>query len=110
MRRSSIAGVLVTLACAIGAGASAAGAVEYAHHVSVEGGANYFGPFVSLFAAETIGVGSGLGCAGIRGVAGVVCETEPGTKATIVLAGYVNSEPYIHNHSTFKSQFDGFYY
>ena len=108
--RSKITVVLATLACMLGAGASSASAVEYAHHVSVEGGANYFGPFVTLFAAETVGDGSGLGCAGIRGVAGVVCETEPGTKVALVLTGYVNSEPYIHNHSTFKSQFDGFYY
>ena len=110
MRRSSITALLVALACALGANAGTAGAVEYVHHVTVEGGANYFGPFVTLIEAETIGAGSALGCAGIRGVAGVVCETEPGTKAIIALSGYVNSEPYIHNHSTFKGVFDGFYY
>ena len=110
MRKSMMATALATMVCAFVSGAGTAGAVEYANNVGVEGGANFFGPFVSLFASETIGRGSGLGCAGIRGIAGVVCETEPGTKVTLVLSGYVNSEPYIHNHSTFKSTFDGFYY
>ena len=110
MRRSSITAGLVALACAFGANAGTAGAVEYAHQVGVEGGANFFGPFVSLIEAETIGLGSALGCAGIRGITGVVCETEPGTKAILALSAYVNSEPYIHNHSTFKGTFDGFYY
>ena len=78
MRRSLIATLLTTLACCSAFGATDAGALEYAHHVGVGSGGNYFGPFVTLYAAETIGYGSGIGCAGIRGVSGVVCESEPG--------------------------------
>lgn len=107
---TGIAVALATVACSLAAGAGSASATQYASHVGVEGGANAFGPFVSLHAAETVGFGSGLGCAGIRGVAGVVCEIEPGEAAVINLGSYVNSEPYIHNHSTFKSFFNGFYY
>jgi hypothetical protein len=110
MRRSMLAALVAVLACFGALGAADAEAVEYVHHVGVAGGANYFGPFVSLFAAETVGFGSGLGCAGIRGIAGVNCETEPGAKAIIVLSNDVNSEPYIHNHSTFTSFFSGWYY
>jgi hypothetical protein len=109
-RRLSIAALLGTLACMGSFGVAEAEAVQYANKVAVESGANYFGPFVNLYAAETIGTGSGLGCAGIRGISGVVCETEPGSKAVIILSNHVASEPYIHNHSTFKSVFNGFYY
>ena len=110
MRRSHIAALLATLACTGGVGVSNAGAVEYAHHVGIGGGGNAFGPFVHLFASETVGYGSGLGCAGIRGISGVVCESSPGEFVALVLGSYVNSEPYIHNHSTFTSFFNGYYY
>ena len=59
------------------------------------------GPFVRLFATEVVGYGSGLGCAGIRGISGVVCETKAGEYVAVVLGSDVSSEPYIHNHSTF---------
>jgi hypothetical protein len=112
--RRSLTAVLATVAATATAtatvGVAQANAVEYVHHVGIGSGANYFGPFVTLFAAETIGYGSGLGCAGIRGISGVVCETEPGSKATIVLSNDVNSEPYVHNHATFTSFFNGYYY
>ncbi|MCW3032668.1 MAG: hypothetical protein QOK19_708 [Solirubrobacteraceae bacterium] len=109
-RKLSIAVLVAALACMGSFAVAEAGAVQYANNATVGSGANLFGPFVNLYAAETIGAGSGLGCAGIRGVSGVVCETEPGTKAVIILSTHVNSEPYIHNHSTFTSVFNGFYY
>ncbi|HWE28493.1 MAG TPA: hypothetical protein VHB97_10845 [Polyangia bacterium] len=108
--RSLVAALLAALACMAAVGVADADAAEYAHHVGIASGANYFGPYVTLYAAETIGYGSGLGCAGIRGISGVVCETEAGSKATIVLSEYVASEPYIHNHATFTSYFNGYYY
>jgi len=110
MRSSLIATMLATLACCGAFGAADAGAVEYVHHVGIGSGGNYFGPFVTLYASETIGYGSGIGCAGIRGVSGVVCESEPGAPAAVVLGTHVSSEPYIHNHSTFTSFFNGYYY
>jgi hypothetical protein len=110
MRRSLIGTVLAAIACCGAFGAGQADAIEYVNHVGIGSGANYFGPFVSLYAAETIGYGQGIGCAGIRGVSGVVCEPEPGAPATIVLSSHVSSEPYIHNHSTFTSYFNGYYY
>lgn len=110
MRKSNLAVLLATLACFGGVGVAQAEATEYVHHVGIGSGANYFGPFVALFAAETIGFGTGIGCAGIRGVAGVVCEPEPGASATIILSNYVASEPYIHNHATFTSFYSGWYY
>jgi hypothetical protein len=109
-RKLSIAALLAALACMGSFGVGEAGAVQYASKVAVGSGANFFGPFVNLYAAETIGTGSGLGCAGIRGISGVVCETEPGSKAAIILSSHVNSEPYIHNHSTFTGVVNGFYY
>ena len=110
MRRSRIAVALATLACLGAASATSAQAVEWGHHVGIGGGGNAFGPFVHLYDSETVGYGSGLGCAGIRGIAGVVCETKAGENVALVLGGYVNSEPYIHNHSTFESFFNGYYY
>jgi hypothetical protein len=110
MRKSHLAALLASLACFGGVGVARAEATEYVHHVSVGSGANYFGPFVALFASEVIGFGQGIGCAGIRGVSGVVCEPEPGAPATIALSGYVASEPYIHNHATFTSFYNGYYY
>jgi len=110
MRRARLAAVLAALACCLGATAGSAQAIEWVNHAGVNSGANFFGPSVSLFASETVGVGSGLGCAGIRGVSGVVCEEFAGEFVAVVLENYVKSEPYIHNHSTFRSFFDGFYY
>ena len=110
MRRRTIGAVFAALACFGAFGAAEAQAVEYVNHVGIASGANYFGPFVSLYASETIGYGQGIGCAGIRGVAGVVCEPSPGAPAAVVLSNDVSSEPYIHNHSTFTSYFNGYYY
>lgn len=110
MRKVLIATLLASLACFGAVDASGAQAVEYVNHVGVESGANYFGPFVTLYASEVAGYGQGIGCAGIRGVSGVGCEPEPGALGFVVLSKDVNSEPYIHNHSTFKSYFNGFYY
>lgn len=110
MRKSHIATVLASIACLGAVAAPTADAVEYAHHVGVESGANYFGPDVYLYVSEVWGFGSGIGCAGIRGISGLACEPEPGAYAAIVLSNYVTSEPYIHNHSTFKSYFDGWYF
>lgn len=90
--------------------AAPAGAVEYAHHVGVGSGANYFGPDVTLSESEVVGYGEGIGCAGIRGYSGVSCESAPGQRAYVLLSGDVVSEPYIHNHSTFTSYFNGWYF
>jgi hypothetical protein len=110
MRRSILAALAAALVSLGAFGATEALATEYAHHVNVASGANFFGPFVTLISAETIGTGNALGCAGIRGIAGVVCEQEPGTRAIISLSSYVSSEPYIHNHSTFAGVFNGSYF
>ena len=110
MRKSHLAALLASLVCFGAVGVAQAEATEYAHKVGVGSGANYFGPFVALFASEVIGSGTGIGCAGIRGVSGVVCEPEPGAPATVVLTGYTASEPYIHNHATFTSVYSGWYY
>jgi hypothetical protein len=40
----------------------------------------------------------------------VGCEPEPGGLGYVVLSSDVHSEPYIHDHSTFKSYFNGYYY
>lgn len=111
MRRSGIASLLATLGCAfaLAFGTSSASAVEYFHHVGIAGGGNAFGPFVTVRVSETVGYGQGLGCAGIRSIAGVVCESSPGEFVALVLGGDVKSEPYIHNHSTFQSFFNGYY-
>jgi hypothetical protein len=109
-RARLLVATVAAIACLGGIEAGNASAVEYVNHVGINSGANYFGPFVTLFASEVVGYGQGIGCAGIRGVAGVVCESEPGAYAAIVLGGDVKSEPYIHNHATFKSYFNGYYY
>ena len=110
MRRPRIAALLATLGCSFAFGASSASAVEYLHHVGIGSGGNAFGPFVTVRVSETVGYGQGLGCAGIRNIAGVVCESSAGEFVALVLGGDVKSEPYIHNHSTFESYFNGYYY
>lgn len=110
MRKSFIAALLAAAACMGTLGAASADAVEYAHHVEVTSGNNYFGPYVELFYSEVVGYGQGIGCAGIRGISGVACEPEPGDYAAVVLTYYVDSEPYIHNHATYTSYFNGWYY
>ena len=108
MRKKLIA--LLTALAALGAvGATPAAAVQYANHVEVVGGGNHFGPFVYFYAAETYPAGVALACAGVRGV-GLNCANSSGEVAGIVLPFDVESEPYIHNHSTFTSFFSGFYY
>lgn len=110
MRKSQIAAILAGLACFGAVGVANAEAVEYAHHVGIESGNNYFGPYVSLYVSEVWGYGQGIGCAGIRGISGVSCEPEPGAYAAVVLSSDVDSEPYVHNHATYKSYFDGWYF
>ncbi len=113
MSRARLAALVAALACCVavsGAVAGEASATQWGTHVGVDAGANAFGPTVTLFASETVGYGSGLGCAGIRGVAGVMCEQSAGEYVAIIIENTTKSEPYIHNHSTFKSYFDGFYY
>ncbi len=107
--RKALLSTLAALLCLLSAGASSAAAVEWAHHVGIGGGGNAFGPLVRLDASETVGYGSGLGCAGIRGW-GSICETSPGQYVVVTTGGDVSAEPYIHNHSTFESFFNGWYY
>ncbi|HEY2631360.1 MAG TPA: hypothetical protein VGI26_03175 [Solirubrobacteraceae bacterium] len=101
--------LLASLACFGAFGATSAGAVEYVNHVKVESGANYFGPYVLLYIAETYPFGTAVACAGIRSV-GLNCATKSGEVAGIELPWDVESEPYIHNHATFTSYFSGYYY
>lgn len=108
MRKRLIA-VMAVLATLGAVSTTPALAVEYAHHVEVAGGGNHFGPFVYFYAAETYPAGTALACAGVRSV-GLNCATNSGEVAGIVLPFDVESEPYIHNHSTFTSFFSGFYY
>lgn len=107
MRKRLITALVTIASCAVVA--APASAVEYAKHVEVGGGANHFGPFVYFFAAETSPFGSGIACAGVRGV-GLNCAANSGEVAVIELPFDVEAEPYIHNHSTFTSFFSGFYY
>jgi hypothetical protein len=102
--------VLATAACFGALPTASAQAFEWAHRIRVGGGGNAFGPSVRLYASETRGAGAALGCAGIRGITGVVCESTAGEAVVVVLGGDVTSEPYIHNHSTFEGLFNGFYY
>ena len=108
MRKRTII-LLASLACFGAFGTTSAEAVEYVNHVKVEGGANYFGPYVLLYLAETYPFGSAIACAGIRGV-GLNCASNSGAVAGIETPWDVEAEPYIHNHSTFGSYFSGYYY
>lgn len=107
MRKSTVTFIAI-LTCLMAFCASGAQAVEYVNHQKVEGGANYFGPFVELDAASTSPFGTAIACAGVRGV-GLNCASNSGETAGILLPFDVDSEPYIHNHSTFGSFFSGFY-
>src|ERR1700757_355117 len=100
--------VLVTVVSCGAIAAAPAAAVEYAHHVEVVGGGNHFGPYVYFYAAETFPYGTAIGCAGVRGV-GLNCPSNSGETAVIVLPFDVEAEPYIHNHSTWTSYFNGYY-
>jgi len=106
--RGKLTIALAALACC-GFGAAQAQAVEYANHVEVGGGANHFGPYVYFYAAETYPYGTALACAGVRGV-GLNCAVNSGESVGIVLPYDVEAEPYIHNHSTWTSYFNGYYY
>jgi hypothetical protein len=108
MRKRTIT-LLAALACFGAFGVAEAQAVEYVYHQRVESGANYFGPYVELYAANTYPFGVAIGCAGIRGI-GLNCPPKSEEIAGIVLPYDVESEPYIHNHATFTSYFSGYYY
>lgn len=108
MRKRMIT-LLAALACFGAFGVAEAQAVEYVYHQKLEGGANYFGPYVLLYVAETYPFGTAIACAGVRGV-GLNCAPNSGEVAGIVLPWDVESEPYMHNHSTFTSYFSGYYY
>ena len=110
--RKSIVAFLAVVACfgAVGvAQADAGGYIEYVNHVGVGSGQNYFGPYTVLYAAVTEPYGYGLGCAGIRGW-GLGCPTESFEDGYYILSQDVVSEPYIHNHSTYTSYFNGLYF
>jgi hypothetical protein len=109
MQKRPIAAVAALASCVALAAAAPAGAVEYANHVEVAGGGNRFGPYVLFYAAETFPWGTAIGCAGVRSV-GLNCAAKSGEVAVIVLPWDVESEPYIHNHSTWTSYFSGYYY
>lgn len=84
--KSCTATLLATAAGFGAVGVAEAQAVEYAHHVGIGSGGNYFGPFVRLYDSEVVGYGQGIGCAGIRGISGVVCEGGAGQDAQDVLS------------------------
>ncbi|HEX5225328.1 MAG TPA: hypothetical protein VFW29_09365 [Solirubrobacteraceae bacterium] len=107
--RTRVLGTLAALltALALFGAASAQAWTLWANHVGIGSGENKFGPFVSLSASLVEPLGSGIICAGIRGV-GLMC---PGKAEKVVFnaGSVVSSEPYAHNHSTFTSGFNGFY-
>lgn len=107
--KGKLTALLASVAAFAAFGAGPAAAVQYANHVEVGGGGNHFGPFVYFYAAETYPFGTALACAGVRSV-GLNCATSAGEIAGIVLPWDVESEPYIHNHSTWTSYFSGYYY
>ncbi|HEX3693541.1 MAG TPA: hypothetical protein VHU13_09375 [Solirubrobacteraceae bacterium] len=108
MRKRLIVALVAFASCGAIA-ATPAAAVEYANHVEVGGGGNHFGPYVYFYAAETFPWGTAIACAGVRGV-GLNCAAKSGETAVIVLPFDVEAEPYIHNHSTWTSYFNGYYY
>lgn len=105
----SVVAAIAALSICGAASASPAAAVEYANHAFVGAGANYFGPYVYFYAAETYPWGTAVSCAGVRGV-GLNCAANSGEVAIIELPWDVEAEPYIHNHSTWNSYFSGYYY
>ncbi|HEX5308265.1 MAG TPA: hypothetical protein VFW38_04220 [Solirubrobacteraceae bacterium] len=108
MRKKLIA-LLMGLTAVAAIAAGTAQAVQYANHVEVGGGGNHFGPFVYFYLAETYPAGSAIACAGVRSV-GLDCALNSGEASSIQLPFDVESEPYIHNHSTWTSYFSGYYY
>jgi hypothetical protein len=71
-------------------------------------GENVFGPRVELYESATEPTAAGVICSGIR-FYGLNCP--PGNEdAFFELSSRVVSEPYAHDHSTFASAFDGFYW
>ena len=101
--------LLAILVCFGAFGVAGAQAVEYVNHQKVEGGANYFGPYVTLYIAQTSPYGTAIGCAGVRGI-GLNCPANSGEIGSITLDFDVEAEPYIHNHATFTSYFNGYYF
>jgi hypothetical protein len=112
--RKSLAVVLASVAACTSALAFAASseAVEWAGNgYYLAGGQNGFlNHKVYLYASDVVATGSAIGCAGIREVVAVVCESYAGSGAGVTLANDVYSEPDLHNHSTFGGTFRGFYY
>lgn len=110
MSKIRLVAALLLAALALSAAvATTADAEYYVVHVGVEKGSNYFGPPLHTYASAASPYGQGIPCSGIRGY-GLECAKEVGQTAVYVLPFYVQAEPYIHNHSTFKSYFDGQFY
>ncbi len=94
----------------VGAVAAQAEAYKYATHAEVCGGCNHFGPYQgALYGASAVPYGHAIACGGIRGVF-LTCAKNEGETGGSLLGFYVSGEPYIHNHATYTSYFDGWYF
>lgn len=105
---------IVTLAAlallALGGSAPAADAtVEWAHHIAVYPGESVFGNSVNTYGSEGQPYGSGIPCAGLSGW-GSECAHAEGQNAVFLLSFYVGAPPYLHDHSTWKTYFNGLYF
>lgn len=111
--RKNIITLLAVLACFGAFGAQQAfayGEVKWATHVRVGGGENYFfGSSIVLYASAGEPYGQGLPCGGIRGY-GLGCATKVGEDGYYILSHDVTAEPYLHDHSTFESYFNGWWF
>jgi hypothetical protein len=109
MRNRIFLATLVSLAL-VGAGAPAAdAAVEWAHHVGVFPGESVFGNEVNTYASAGEPYGSGIPCSGLSGW-GSECAKTVGEKSLFVLSFYVKAPPYLHDHSEFKTYFNGYFF
>jgi hypothetical protein len=100
---------LAACLCALGIAQTAVGttgaeAFEWAHHHEITSGANVFGGVELLSYNEVFPAGSGVTCAGIRGI-GLGCPPGKAEPWRISISEFNFFEPYAHNHSTFTSFF-----
>ncbi len=106
-------GIAVVLALMALAGASVApaaeAAIEWAHHVGVFSGESVFGPEVNTYASAGEPYGSGIPCSGLSGW-GSECAKKVGENSLYALSFYVKAPVYLHDHSEFKTYFNGYFF
>jgi hypothetical protein len=100
-------GVLLVVVTLLATMATSAQAVEFLYHAHLNPGESKYGPTTNVYQVDGGSYGVAAVCVGVTGY-GDVCGSEGQFIGLETYGAY--GRPYVHDHSTWETYVDGYYY